>query len=142
MTRPTSRRVLDARMRRCLAGVAISGAVLAVGALAVANLWSGFSVAVGAAVATANLWVLARIVHALLPNDAAGARAQSRAGWALVAALKMVGLVGVVWLLMRHGVVSPVPMMVGLGALPIGIAIGSLVSDRTAEDAVPGDERP
>jgi len=129
-------------MRRCLAGVAISGAVLAVGALAVANLWSGFSVAVGAAVATANLWVLARIVHALLPNDAAGARAQSRAGWSLVAALKMVGLVGVVWLLMRHGVVSPVPMMVGLGALPIGIAIGSLVSDRTAEVAAPGDDRP
>jgi hypothetical protein len=33
-------------------------------------------------------------------------------------------------------------MMVGLGALPIGIAIGSLVSDRTAEDAAPGDDRP
>jgi hypothetical protein len=54
----------------------------------------------------------------------------------------MVGLVGVVWLLMRHGVVSPVPMMVGIGALPIGIAIGGLVSDRNAPGAVPGDDRP
>jgi hypothetical protein len=42
----------------------------------------------------------------------------------------MFGLVVAVWLLMRHGVVSPLPMMVGFGALPIGIAIGSLVSDR------------
>jgi hypothetical protein len=127
--------VLDARMRRCLAGVAIAGAVLAVCALAVADPWSALSVAVGAAIATGNLWILARIVHALLPQTAAGARAQSRAGWALVAALKMVGLVGVVWLLMRHGLVAPVPLMIGFGALPIGIAIGSLVSDRNA----PGD---
>jgi hypothetical protein len=59
-----------------------------------------------------------------------------------VAALKMVGLVGVVWLLMRHGVVGPVAMMLGFGALPIGIAIGSLVSDRTAEVAATGDDRP
>jgi len=119
-------------MRRCLGGVAIAGGVLSIAALAVSGLWSAFSVAVGAAIATGNLWVLARIVWALLPSDAEGARAQSRAGWALVALLKMVGLVGVVWLLMRHGVVSPVPMMIGFGALPIGIAIGSLVSDRSA----------
>jgi hypothetical protein len=38
---------------------------------------------------------------------------------------------------MRHGVVSPLPMLVGFGSLPIGIAIGSLVSDRSAP---PGDE--
>ena len=129
-------------MRRCLAGVAIAGGVLAVCALAVADPWSAFSVAMGGAIATANLWILARIVHALLPSTAEGARAQSRAAWALVAALKMVGLVGVVWLLMRHGVVSPVPMMVGFGALPIGIAIGSLVSDRTVEGAPTDDHGP
>ncbi len=46
--------------------------------------------------------------------------------------LKMLGLVGGVWLLMRHGVVSPIPMVVGFGSLPIGIVIGSLVSDRSA----------
>ncbi len=129
-------------MRHCLAGVAIAGGALAVCALAVAGAWSGFSVAVGGAIATANLWILARIVHALLPTTAAGARAQSRAGWALVAGLKMVGLVGGVWLLMRHGVVSPVPMMLGFGALPIGIAIGSLVSDRNAPEAATDDRGP
>jgi hypothetical protein len=142
VTGSTSSRVLDARMRQCLAAVAISGAVLAVAALAVADAWSAFSVAMGGAIATANLWILARVVHALMPTSAEGARAQSRAGWALVAALKMVGLVGVVWLLMRHGGVSPVPMMVGIGALPIGIAIGGLVSDRNAPGPAPGDDRP
>ena len=142
MTDSTRPGVLDARMRRCLAGVAIAGGVLAVCALAVADLRSAFSVAMGGAIATANLWILARIVHALLPSTAEGARAQSRAGWALVAALKMVGLVGVVWLLMRHGVVAPVSMMVGFGALPIGIAIGSLVSDRTAQGAATDDHGP
>ncbi|HEX3344545.1 MAG TPA: ATP synthase subunit I [Polyangiaceae bacterium] len=126
-------------MRRCLAGVALTGAAMAAGALAVAGASSAFSVAVGGAVATANLWVLARIVHALLPRSAPGARAQSRAGWVLVAAVKMVVLVGGVWLLMRHGVVEPVSMMVGFGALPIGIAIGSLVSDRNAPEAAPCD---
>ena len=30
----------------------------------------------------------------------------------------------------------------GFGALPIGIAIGSLVSDRNAPDAATGDDRP
>jgi hypothetical protein len=44
----------------------------------------------------------------------------------------MFGLLAAAWLLMRHGVVSPVPMLVGFGSLPIGIAIGSLVSDRGA----------
>jgi hypothetical protein len=135
MTRPASPsgpRRLDARMRGCLWGVAITGAVLSVGGFAVFGLWSGFSVAVGAAIATANLWVLARIVGALLPSDAAGANAQSRAEWALVAMLKMVGLIGGMWLLIRHGVVSPLGMAAGFGALPIGIAIGGLVSDRDA----------
>jgi hypothetical protein len=129
--------VLDARMRLCLRAVALSGAALAVGALAVFGARSALAVALGSGIATGNLWVLGRIVAVLLPGEAAGARAQSRAGWVLVAMLKMVGLVGLLWLLMRHGVGSPLALMAGFGALPIGIAIGSLVSDRSAprEDA-------
>ena len=101
----------------------------------------------GLAIATANLWALARVVAALLPTDAPtdapaadgtegprtgrGPGPRGFAAWSLLAALKMVGLVALVWLLMRRGVVSPLPMLVGFGALPIGIAIGSLVSDRS-----------
>jgi len=121
----------DARLRTSIRAVAIAGAALALFALAFAGVGAAVSVATGAALAAGNLWLLARIVTALLPDDRAGAEAQSRAGWALVAVLKMLGLLALAWLLMRHGMVSPLPMLIGFGALPIGIAIGSLVSDRT-----------
>jgi hypothetical protein len=110
--------------------VATAGVVLVLFALAFAGAGPALSVAGGAGLATGNLWLLARIVSGLLPDDRPGAEAQSRGGWALVAVLKMLGLLALAWLLMRHGIVSPLPMLVGFGALPIGIAIGSLVSDR------------
>jgi hypothetical protein len=120
----------DARLRMSIRAVAITGATLALFALAFAGLGPAISVAAGAGLAAGNLWLLARIVTSLLPDDRPGAEAQSRAGWALVAVLKMFGLLALAWLLMRHGIVTPLPMLVGFGALPIGIAIGSLVSDR------------
>jgi hypothetical protein len=134
VTRPTEAPVLDARLRRCIGAVAVTGAVLSAAALPLAGLWSAFSVAVGGAVAAGNLWVLGRVIAAILPGDAQGAKTQSRGGWALVGLVKMIALVAVVWLLMRHGLVAPLSMVVGLCALPIGIAIGSLVSDRSEPD--------
>lgn len=133
MTAPTdapAAQRLDGRMRTSIAAVALVGLGFALVALVVFGVSIAFSVAVGGAIAAGNLWALARIIAALLPDDAQSARSQSKAGWALLAVLKMFGLVVAVWLLMRHGVVSPLPMMVGFGSLPIGIAIGSLVSDR------------
>ncbi len=147
--RTRSGRSLDAQMRAAVAAVAATGVALALGALAVFGPSIAFSVAVGAAIAAANLWALARIVAALLPAGEAqdgpggpgtdtpgaggGATHEPEGGsgaWALVGVLKMFGLFAVVWLLMHYGVVSPLPMVVGFGALPIGIAIGSLVSNR------------
>jgi hypothetical protein len=125
-------RRLEPRLRVALVSVALAGSVMGLGAAAVVGLGAGFSVVVGAGLAVGNLWTLARIVSALLPSDAESASVQSRAAWALVAMLKMGGLFAVSWLLMRHGVVSPLAMLVGFMALPIGIAIGSLVSDRSA----------
>jgi hypothetical protein len=139
---------LDPRMRTILAAVAVTGGVLTLGAAAFGGPGVAFSVLVGAGLALGNLWALARIVVAFLPpgagprqrtgpDESAEARAgQGRrraaglGGWAVLGVLKMVGLMAAVWLLMRHEVVSPLPMVVGFGALPIGIAIGSLVSDR------------
>jgi hypothetical protein len=128
-------RQLEPRMRTVLAGVAASGAVLTLGALAFAGVGVALSVSVGAGLALGNLWALARIVVALLPGESSAGGsgpsvAPNTASWALLGVLKMVGLMAVVWLLMRYGLVSPLPMVVGFGALPIGIAIGSLVSDR------------
>jgi hypothetical protein len=124
-------------MRRSILAVAVVGGVLSLVSLLFFGLSTAFSVGVGAALAAVNLWALARIVAALLPTGPAGARAQSKAAWGLLATIKLFGLIAVVWLLMRHGIVSPIPMVVGFGALPIGIAIGSLLSDR---DATPDDE--
>jgi hypothetical protein len=111
-----------------------AAAVLALFGFAFAGVPAGLSVALGGGLAVGNLWILARIVSELLPTDRAGAEAQSRGGWALVAVLKILGLLAVAWLLMRHApaIVSPLPLLVGFAALPIGIAIGSLVSDRSA----------
>jgi hypothetical protein len=128
----------DARMRVSLGAVALSGGALAFCALAFFGASAAFSVAAGAGLATANLWALARIVTELLPDERAarraahGGAATNKAPWTIVALLKMFALLGVAWLLMRHGVVSAAPMLVGFGSLPIGIAIGSLVSDRGA----------
>jgi hypothetical protein len=133
----TPRAETDPRLRTAIATVAVVGAGLSAAAVVVFGLGTALSVAAGAAIAAGNLWALARVVIALLPAEVEAAKRQSRGGWALVAMLKMFGLVAGVWLLMRHGVVSPLPMLVGFGALPIGIAIGSLVSDRGARPQEP-----
>ncbi len=135
MTDRTDPPRLDLRMRISLATVGVCAIALSLGALLGFGIATAFSVAVGGAIAFFNLWLLARIIAALLPPEAAereDAHEQSRAGWAVLAVLKLFGLIAAVWLLMRHGVVSPLPMVVGFGSLPIGIAIGSLVSDRSA----------
>jgi hypothetical protein len=131
---------MDPRMRACLLCTAGAGGVFSVAALAFFGLRTGLSVATGGALATGNLWALARIMGALLPSGRPEAMAQSRAAWSLVAALKMLALFVVVWLLMSEGLVAPLQLVVGFGALPIGIAIGSLVGDKapaSSEDPPP-----
>jgi hypothetical protein len=123
---------LDARMRAALISVAIGGAGLAAATAAVFGLRDGLSVAAGAGLAAGNLWALARVVLSLLPEEGEAAAAQSRSAWSLVAVLKTAGLLVAAWLLLRYRVAAPLPMLVGFGSLPMGIAIGSLLSDRRA----------
>jgi hypothetical protein len=118
--------------RSHVTAVLIAGGVLSLAVLAFFGARAGLSSALGATLAAGNLWAWARIVTALLPDDAGGAQAQSRTAWILVASLKVLAWIAIAWLLMRHGLVAVAPMMVGLLSLPIGIAIGSLVSDRSA----------
>lgn len=127
---------IDARLRVSIVAVALCGATLTLPALIVMGPRTALSVAVGAAIAAGNLWVLARIVTELLPNSESVSRHRgslSAAGvWVLLAILKMFVLFAVVWLLMRCALVSPLSLLVGFGSLPLGIAIGSLLSDRSA----------
>jgi hypothetical protein len=136
----TSRAVAqaDPRLQATLVAVGATGATLALLGLAAFGPRAATSILVGAALATLNLWVLARVVAGLLPQSSsrgvAPRRGRVSAAWALLGLVKALGLIGLVWLLMRHGsaFVSPLPLLAGFGALPIGIAIGSLVSDRAS----------
>ena len=118
---------LDPRLRTAIAAVAVTGVAFTGAALFFFGVRVAWSVAVGAGLAALNLWALARVIST--PGDEAPSRRRG-----VLAALKMLGLVAAVWLLMRHGVTAPIPMVVGLGSLPIGIVIGSLVSDRSVPE--------
>jgi hypothetical protein len=120
---------VDARLRATIIAVALSGAALTLGALILVGLRAALSTALGAALAALNLWALARIVFALLPGEQSPPR-NGAGRWALLAVLKMFALFAVVWLFMRCAFLSPLALLAGFGALPVGIAIGSLVSDR------------
>lgn len=109
-------------LRATFVAIAACGAALALGALFLFGRKAALSAAVGVAVAEVNLWALARIVSAMLREERGGA-------WASIAFLKMLALIVVVGLLMRYAAVAPLAMLVGFGALPMGIAFGSLLSD-------------
>lgn len=128
-------RRMDARLRAALITVVVSASLFTGVAAFAWSLRAAASVAVGGAIATANLYVLARIVASLMPGED-GREASVSGGtraWGVLALFKMIALFGGVWMLMSHRLVDPMPMLVGFGALPIGIAIGSIVSDRTAK---------
>lgn len=122
----------DPRMRAAIVAVAVVGACFTAFAAFAFSLGTAFSVGVGATIATLNLWILARIMRALMPAEGENAQPGANKGWALAALLKMLGLFAGVWILMSRHLVEPLPLLCGFGALPIGIAIGSMVSDRTA----------
>ena len=109
-------------LRASFVSIATCGAAIALAALVFFGRKAALSAAIGTAVAEVNLWALARVVSGLLRADRAGL-------WGSAALLKMLALVVVVGLLMRYAAVAPLPMIVGFGALPMGIAIGTLLSD-------------
>jgi hypothetical protein len=131
--RSEATRALDPRTRTAIAGVAAFGALFVIGAACGWGLRAAISVAVGVLIAVANLYGLARILGALL-----GARVgeDPNAGiWGVLAVVKVVGLFGGVWLLMTSHLVDPIGLVGGWGSLPVGIAIASLVSDKTERAA-------
>jgi hypothetical protein len=52
--------------------------------------------------------------------------------WGVLALVKLIVLFGAVYFLIKSGVVEPLALTAGLGVLPIGIAIRSLLRDTTA----------
>jgi hypothetical protein len=110
-----------------LTAVAAVGGLLTVGAGLVFGVRTACSVGVGAMIATANLYVLAKIVA-----KAMGGAAQA-GSWSVLGAGKMIALVFVVWLLLTHEFIDPLSLLVGYGSLPIGIALSPLLRDKDAK---------
>ncbi len=126
----------DRAFRVVFATVAVSGAILALGAAPLRGVSGAVSVVVGTTLALANLYVLRRILSAILAphSDAAS---HGAAAWSIISLGKLMFLCTGMWLLMTRHLVAPMELFVGYGALPIGIAIGALVSDKTDPEPPP-----
>jgi len=112
----------DQGLRAAIWAVAISGALLTLVSPFVLGRGGIIGVALGAAIATLNLWSLGRIVRAFM--NGAGLP------WVLLGALKLVGLVALLALVLQLGFTTVVPLAFGYGALPLGIVFAQLSAAR------------
>ncbi|MDI1430668.1 ATP synthase subunit I [Polyangium sorediatum] len=126
---------LDAPMRGALVGVIGSAVVLTIGSFALGGPRFGIGVAIGGALAPLNLWVFAQVGEAFL------SRRGNTAPWAVIATLKLALLLGGVWLILRSGIASGLSLIVGYGALPIGITVGTLFGPKPPDDFADGDPK-
>lgn len=88
----------------------------------------GLSVLVGGGFCLLNLWLLGRIVAALV-KGAQGEEGAS-AGWALVAVLKLFLGLALLGVAITLGDLSAGGLGIGIATLPIGIALTAVVCDR------------
>lgn len=128
MTKPTDSAEGDSSLARTLWAVAIVGATATVVAAVVAGPRATLGVGLGAAIALGNLWVVGRMVRGFMTGTAT-------APWGFVAAVKFSLLVVLLWALLRSGFVDLLPLVMGYGALPLGIFAAQLGG------AVPSRER-
>lgn len=123
---------------------AVLGAAFSVAALGLYGGRTAASVALGAAIAVANLLTMRAIVRALVrapidepeedgkdedaspDRDHRGAGRRGGAAWGVFALLKLFILFGGIWMLLTRGMVAPIPLVVGYGVLPLGIAAAGL----------------
>jgi hypothetical protein len=117
----------DAPMKAAIWTVAGTAVVLSGGAALGFGARAALGVAVGGVLATLNLLVFARIGQAFLSKKG------NTAPWAIIAVVKLVGLLGGVWLILKNGYVSGLALTIGYGSLPIGITLGSLFGPKPPE---------
>lgn len=109
-----------ATIRSVLVAIIASGVVISVATAIGWDVQTGVAAFVGAALAVLNLVLFARLVSAFLTQKA-------QAGpWAVLGALKLVGLFACVYILVTRGGVSAYGIALGFAALPIGITLGTL----------------
>jgi hypothetical protein len=116
------------RFRWLLGSILASGLALTAGASALRGSRAGSSVAVGVAVAALNFVALRFIVRAL--TAAAAGTGKSGGIVTVLLSMKLAILLAAVWLLLSRHMVSAGPLALGYVALPIGVAIGTLLCDK------------
>jgi hypothetical protein len=117
-------RTLSAAVRT----VAITAAVFTLGSMPFGGFRFGMGVLAGGLIAVANLVVLARIVQAFLGKKG------NTAPWAIIAVLKLVLLLGGVWMILKSEVVSGLPLVIGYMSLPVGAVMASLFGPKPPAD--------
>ncbi len=123
MTEPepqTTPKKRDPVLRAAVKSVAVSGLVLTVLAAVFTDFRAAVGVFLGGALATANLVLFIRLGDAFLDQKG------PRTPWALLGFLKLLALFGAVYLILRRGDVSALALVVGYGAMPIGITLSNL----------------
>ena len=118
---------------------------MAIGAFALYGGKAAGSAAFGTALAIANLWVLGKVIAAMLPpvEDSAEADGAPRpepgtrkkgspAAWGVFALLKVLVLFALVLVAVNTGLVTPLGFLAGYGALPIGIVMAQLARGMSA----------
>jgi hypothetical protein len=118
----------DRSQRAALYTVGITGALLAAGAVPLASVRDAAGVAAGGLLATLNLWAIGLLVRRLLTDGTPAAP------WALFAVVKLVVLFGAVYLLVFSGFADILAIVVGYGALPIGLVVAQLGAKRPADE--------
>src|SRR5262245_52934421 len=118
----------DKTLGAAITGVVVAALVLTLGALVLVGVRSALGVALGGAIAALNLVALARIVRAFLEQKG------NTAPWAFIAVLKFAALIGCAYLVIHGGIVSPLAVVTGYGALPLGATFGALFAPKPPDD--------
>ena len=114
----------DTTARRALVYVGGVGALLSVVATPLYGIGFSSGIALGAALAAANLWLTARTVSAFLSGHSAdGEETGLRASWGIVALLKFSLLLLAVYLIFHFRLVHAFAFIIGLAALPVGMVL-------------------
>jgi hypothetical protein len=97
---------------------AVLGAALLLGAILLLSRQASFSLALGAALMVVNAWLIRRVAARL------GNALQSKPSLILVLFnLKLVVLMGLIWIAIRYLHVAPLPFVLGISVLPAAILI-------------------
>jgi len=111
-----------------LASVGICGLLLGLGALIGWSWQIALGVVFGSSVAAFNLWALHKIGAGFLQGQG-----RTRALWALAGGAKFLLLALLFAVVIKYRLVSALAFVIGYGALPVGITLGTLLAPRATE---------